>query len=323
MEWRKCILTNQWFLTGAREIEMENIKFDNCPFCPDGQYAKEIKIDELINGDEKVICIPNPERSLKIEGNLEREGLGLYDKMNNIGADEIVIETLNQHLTFSQLTESNLSLIFLMYARRIEDLKKDARFRQILPIKSQGELTGIPFQHPISHIFAFPMVPKRIDIELGESKRHFQRKERCLFCDIISEELRTRIRIIEENESFISFCPFASRFPYEIWIAPLEHSCCYEKYIHNEKLFRLASLLKKVLMKLEKLVPAYFITIHTSPNERSAAFKNHQWETLSEDYHWHIEITPKFSFASYFERSSGFWANPLSAEKAADEIRNA
>ena len=321
MEWRKCLLTNQWFLTGAQEIEMDTVKFDTCPFCPDGEYSHAKKIDEITDGTNKVMCIPNPQGSLRIEGDLKREGVGLFDKMNNIGADEIIIETVDEHKTFAQFTESQFTMVFEMYARRIADLKNDPRFRQILAIKNQSEFTEVPFQHPYSHIFAFPMVPERIDNELVESRKHYERKDRCLFCDIIAEELRAGVRIIEENEYFVAFCPFASRFPYEVWLSPKSHTFSFEADGHNDKLAKLASISKKILPKIEKLAPAYFFILHTGPNEKSAQGKNNQWESLAMDYHWHIEITPKFSFAIHFERSSGFWTNPISAEKAAEQIR--
>ena len=323
MEWRKCLYTNQWYLTGAQEIEMDTVKYDSCPFCPEGEFSQAKKIDEITDGTNKVVCIPNPQGSLRIEGELNREGIGLFDKMNNIGADEILIETVDEHKTFAEYTESQLALVFTMYARRIADLKNDSRFRQILAIKNQGEYAGVPFQHPYSHIFAFPMVPERIGNELVESRKHYERKDRCLFCDIITEELRAGVRIIEENDYFVAFCPFASRFPYEVWLSPKNHSYTFEADAQNDKLTKLVSITKKIMPKIEKLAPAYFFLLHTGPNEKSATTKNNQWQTLAIDYHWHIEITPKFSFAMYFERSSGFWANPIPPERAAEQIRRA
>jgi UDPglucose--hexose-1-phosphate uridylyltransferase len=323
MEWRKCLVSNQWYLTGAQEIELATLKFDNCPFCPDGEYSHTKKIDEISDGSHRVLCIPNPQGSLRIEGDLKREGIGLFDKMNNTGADELVVETIDEHKTFAQFTESQLSLVFAMYARRIADLKNDPRFRHILAIKNQSDFTGELFQHPYSHILAFPMVPDRIDTELVESRKHYERKDRCLFCDIIAEEIRAGTRIVEENDHYVAFCPFASRFPYEVWLCPKSHSYSYESDMQNDKLLKLAAISSRILPRIEKLAAAYFFVLHDGPNEKSAIGKNNQWQTLAIDYHWHIEITPKFSFAIHFERSSGFWANPVPAEKAAEQLRTA
>ncbi len=242
--------------------------------------------------------------------------------MNDVGADEIIIETTEEHKSFGQFSENHLTLVFKMYARRIADLKNDTRFRQILAFRNQDEYIGKPFQHPFSRIIAFPMVPKAIDNELNESRKHFQRKDRCLLCDIITDELRTGVRIIIENDAFVAYCPYASRFPYEVWIAPKFHECSYEKIDNTNNLRLLARLMYKLLPKIEKITPAYFLALHTSPNEKSAAFKNHQWESLKEDYHWHIEIAPKYIYAGYLERHAGYISNPILPEKAAEQIRS-
>lgn len=322
MEWRKCNLTNQWFLVGAKEIEVDNIKFDRCPFCPGGEYSGDMNIiDRIAEGDEQVLSIPNPKASLRIDDNIRREGVGFFDMINNIGADEIIIETTDEHKSFGQFSENHLLLVFRMFARRIADLKNDVRFRQILAFRNQDEYCGMPFQHPFSRIIAFPMVPKIIDNELTESRKHYQSKDRCLMCDIIADELRTGERIVVENDAFVAYCPYASRFPYEVWVAPKFHESDYEKIDNNVNLRLLAKLMHKLLPKIEKITPAYFLALHTSPNEKSAAFKNHQWESIKEDYHWHIEMAPKYLFAGYLERHAGYIANPIFPEKAADQLR--
>ncbi|OGF64074.1 MAG: hypothetical protein A2Y62_15565 [Candidatus Fischerbacteria bacterium RBG_13_37_8] len=322
MEWRKCTLTNQWYLVGAKDIEMNNVKFDNCPFCPGGEYSNAYKIDEINNGNDHVVCIPNPQKSLIVEEKIKRVGIGFFDMMNNIGADEIIMETQHEHKPFSQFSEEHLALVFKMFARRIDDLKNDDRFRHVIAYRNQSEYTGSPFQHPFSRIMAFPMVPKIIDNELFEARKHFVRKDRCLFCDIIAEEIRTRVRIVVENKEFVAFCPYASRFPYEVWVAPVHHSSSFEKDMQGNILSKLAEIMSMLLPKVEKVASSYFLALHTSPNEKSAAFKNHQWETLQDDYHWHIEITPKYLFADYIERRSGYIANSVLPEKAAEEMRS-
>jgi UDPglucose--hexose-1-phosphate uridylyltransferase len=317
MEWRKCSLTNQWYLIGAKEIEVDNVKYDKCPFCPGGEYEKMKVIDRIADEKEQVISIPNPKASLRIDDEVRREGVGFFDMMNNIGADEIIIETLNQHKPLGQFSENHLLLVFKMFARRIADLKNDTRFRQILIFRNQNEYCGKPFQHPFSRLIAFPMVPKAIDNELIESRKHYQRKDRCLLCDILTDELRTGTRVIIENDAFVAYCPYASRFPYEVWIAPKFHECAYEKIDNTNNLRLLSKLLHKLLPKLEKITPAYFMALHSSPNEKSAIFKNHQWESLQNDYHWHIEIIPRLTEVAGFEWGTGTYINPMLPEKAA------
>src|SRR5690606_18757416 len=128
----------------------------------------------------------------------------------------------------SNFTEDDLSRVFDMYIDRILDLKKDNRFKYINIFRNYGELAGSYLLHPHSHILATPIMPQRIDLELTNSKKHFIQKERCLFCDILNQEIRQNKRVVSINANFVALCPFASKFPYETWILPRFHDDSFE-----------------------------------------------------------------------------------------------
>ena len=140
---------------------------------------------------------------------------------------------------------------------------------------------------------------------------YFNYKDRCVFCDILTQELNDKERIIEENKDFIAFCPFVSRFPYEMWIMPKKHESHFIN-ITKEEVRPLGTILKNTLGKLKKLLndPPYNYIIHTSPIN---GFEK-------DYYHWHIEIMPKLVNVAGFEWGSGFYVNPVPPEIAAKNL---
>src|SRR5208337_3131247 len=115
------------------------------------------------------------------------------------------------------------------YRDRILDLKKDRRFKYILIFKNHGEAAGASLEHTHSQLIALPVVPKRVREEVDGAREHYNFKERCIFCDIIRQEMEKSLRLIAENQAFVVLAPFAPRFPFEIWIIPKIHQCAFEE----------------------------------------------------------------------------------------------
>jgi UDPglucose--hexose-1-phosphate uridylyltransferase len=163
-------------------------------------------------------------------------------------------------------------------------------------------------------LIALPIVPKRVREEVDSSKRYYQEKERCIFCDMIRQEVDTGVRVINENEHFIALAPYAPRFPFEIWVLPKQHGSAFENN-QSPVYAGLARVLKDNLMRLDAVLdhPAYNLMIHTSPIG----------EELNEHYHWHIEIMPKLTKVAGFEWGTGFYICPTPPEEAARFLREA
>jgi len=166
---------------------------------------------------------------------------------------------------------------------------------------------------------ATPMIPKTVKDELDNAKQYFTYKERCIFCDIISEELRVGERVILETKKFVAFCPYAAQFPFESWIIPKRHSCAFNEITYDE-IEDMGLILMSVLKKLRNIFrdPPFNYYIHTAPN---MVPRRDHWHTLGEDFHWHLEIMPRIIRTSGFEWGSGFYILPTSPENAAKYLR--
>jgi UDPglucose--hexose-1-phosphate uridylyltransferase len=263
--------------------------------------------------------IPNFTPVFRVEGELCRRGDGMYDRMNGIGANEIIIESPEHSVRPEDKGLDQMVKVIRTYRERMIDLEKDPRLRYTLIYKNSGKEAGAAYSHPLSHLASTPVIPKRVKEELDGAKEYFAYKERCIFCDIIREELRVGSRVILETRHFISFCPYASKFPFESWIVPKRHCCAFQD-IDMEEIEDMALILSSILRKLRASFPglAFNYFIHSAPNRIPR--KDH-WHTLGEDFHWHMEIMPRLLRTSGFEWGSGFYVLPTSPEYASKYLR--
>jgi UDPglucose--hexose-1-phosphate uridylyltransferase len=256
--------------------------------------------------------VPNKFPALNIEGTLNRSGEGIFDKMNGVGAHEVVVECTNHNLTLSTMPLKSIEDILWACHHRITDLKRDIRLKYVLVFKNEGEEAGATLEHTHTQLIALPIVPHLVEEEIEQAKQYYSYKERCIFCDIIHQERASKSRVISDNEDFIALAPFAPRAPFESIIFPKKHE---SSYMPDGKVQLLAQILQRTLKQIDKVLdmPPYNMMIHTSP------FKIE----VNEFYHWHIEILPKLTKIAGFEWGSGFYINPTPPEEAARFMREA
>jgi UDPglucose--hexose-1-phosphate uridylyltransferase len=300
-----------------------------CPFCeghetstpPEIWAYRDPKTPPNSPGwDVRVVSNKFP--ALKIEAKGKRIGVGYYDMIEGAGAHEVIIETPEHELGLPDLPPSHIKWILLAYRERIKDLYKDPRFRYALVFKNHGQRAGASLAHPHSQLIATPIVPRNVFIKLDAARNHYETKERCLICDLIQQEISTGSRIIAKENGFVAIAPYASRFPFEVFIAPIEHNHNYAD-ISNDDLEKFSHFFKDILFRIKKILsdPPYNFVLNTSPNTEAQPKRPDQWGTLKYDYHWHIDIIPRVVRIAGFEWGSGFYINPSVPEEAAKYLR--
>jgi len=291
-----------------------------CPFCPGNEFNTPPEVAAYRkDGTEPnkpgwfLRVISNKYPALRIEGNLDREPMGIYDKMNGIGAHEVIIEANDHSKDMADLSVKEIKNVFWMYRDRILDLQRDRRFKYILIFKNQGEAAGASLEHTHSQLIATPIIPKKVEEEILGAKKYYDFKERCIFCDIVRQELADKERIVNDYGDFISFEPFASRFPFETWLMPKQHISHLVDFSDDVFIY-LAEALKDTLNRIRVALnnPPFNYILHTAPIGKE----------FDEVYHWHIEIIPKLTRIAGFEWGSGFYINPTLPEDAAAFMRN-
>jgi UDPglucose--hexose-1-phosphate uridylyltransferase len=300
-----------------------------CPFCeghesstpPEIWAYREPKTAPNSPG-WKVRVVSNKYPALQIEAAGKRIGVGYYDMIEGTGAHEVIIETPQHDLSLPDLPPIHVKWNLLAYRERLRDLYKDPRFRYALVFKNHGKRAGASLAHPHTQLIATPIVPRNVFIKLDAARKHYESKERCLICDLIQQEISTGSRIIAQQNRFVAIAPYASRFPFEIFIAPIEHNHNYGD-INDDDLETLAHFLKDILLRLKKVLndPPYNFVLNTSPNTEAKPKLPDQWTTLKYDYHWHLDIIPRVVRIAGFEWGSGFYINPSVPEDAAKFLR--
>ncbi len=288
-----------------------------CPFCNVQQEGGD---SVLSSGDVHIV-------SSEVYGSKQRKGLhrtkrGLYDVINGLGAHEIVIET-SEHLTnMADLNVDQIQLVFEAYSARMQELEKNAQFRYVLAYKNYGPTAGgRKSAHTCSHIVATPVRPLRVKEKLIGAKNYFDINNRCVYCDIVAQELQSRERIIYETEHFLAVTPFAARLLFETWILPKVHHCDFPKGIVGKE-GDLAVMMKILLKKLQVGLddPAYNFVVQTAPFARGSLGER-KWESIEKDYHWHIELMPRLTRVAGFEKGTGFYICAIPPENMAQYLR--
>ncbi len=291
-----------------------------CPFCPGHEEATPPEVlayrDESTERDKpgwNLRVISNKYPALRVEGTLSREPHGIYDRMNGIGAHEVIIETPEHGQDLVDMSVGQVRNVLWAYRERMLDLQRDTRLKYTLVFKNHGAAAGASLEHSHSQVIATPIVPRRVIEKLEGAKRYFGFRERCIFCDIIRQELSDKERLVSDTDAFVAFAPFASKFPFETWIMPKMHQPSYLDMSEADHTL-LAECLKDTLTRLKIALhnPAYNFMIHTRPTTRESR----------EHFHWHLEIIPKLTRVAGFEWGSGFYINPTAPEEAAAFLRN-
>ncbi len=290
-----------------------------CPFCAGKEDNTPPEILSYRDDDSEpnkpgwsLRVFPNKYPALVVEGSLDRQPHGLYDMMHGIGAHEVIVETPEHGRDMDQMEISELRDILWAYRERMVDLERDRRFKYILIFKNHGEAAGASLEHAHSQLIATPIIPKKVLEEIEGSRKYYEFKERCVYCDIIRQELSDQERVVRDYDSFLSIQPFAPRFPFETWILPKTHQSSYlEMSDHDYTL--LAECVRDTLRRLKIALndPPFNFVLHTRPIQK----EHHEY------YHWHIELIPKLTRVAGFEWGSGFYINPTPPEEAAEFLR--
>ncbi|MCX7905858.1 MAG: DUF4931 domain-containing protein [Elusimicrobiales bacterium] len=301
---RKDIFSSCWVIINDERSKRPNDYVDSniiCPFCPGNEKQTPVAILERKRGNKWYIRVVENKYPALVENNnnvLEKEGIFFKYFFN--GRHEVIIETPLHRENFYNI--KHLSEIFEVYSFRMNYLYSLKNSKYVMLFKNYGVNAGASLKHPHSQIISLPIIPVRVEDEVKRFRYYFYKYRRCLMCDVIENEIMLKKRVFYIDDFFIVFAPFASRFNFEIWIAPLKH----EKDFFNEENFNgLADIFRLVLKKLHRIFDdlSYNMIFHTAP-------KN------VENFHWHIEILPKLAMPAGFEWGSGFYINSVSPEQA-------
>jgi UDPglucose--hexose-1-phosphate uridylyltransferase len=329
-ELRKDPVVGRWVIIATERarrpgnvIDAQRNSFDHdgeCPFC-NNQDPEILVLEDKASPKWSVRVVPSGTPILKSNGGLNRRAHGLYGVVNDYGAHEVVIETPEHVANIADLDVNQIRRVLEAYVIRFNALQKDPNHQYVIAYKNYGWSAGSrKIGHSRSQIIAAPVNPLSIKEKLSGARKYFLYHERCLYCDLIQQELNDKRRVVSETKHFIAITPFAPRFSFEVWIIPKRHHCDFAQGVLGVE-DDLAGLLKETLLRLKKGLedPAYNYVIQTAPLRRET--DKNRWRTLQEDYHWHIEVMPRITRVAGFEKGSGFYICSIPPEHTAEYLR--
>lgn len=326
-ELRKDPITKRWVILalerGKRPSDFNYVEEKKENYCPfdygnEGSTPKEVLAFRDSNSKPDgsgwwVRVVPNkfPALSGKV---LNKEPHGMYDKMSGYGYHEVIIETPEHNTNFCEMPKKQIEEVLWAYVKRFNEIKKDENIKYIQIFKNKGKRAGASLNHPHSQLIATPIIPMTILDELKGSKDYYNFRDRCVFCDMIKQEIEEKDRVIFQTDNFLVYVPYASRFPYETSIIPKFHSNNFGEIEKNSKLVgELAEVFYNLFRRFKKVLkdPPFNLLLHTSPFN----------ENTEDYYHWHFEIIPRLTNIAGFEWGTGFYINTVSPEQAAKDLR--
>jgi len=328
-EWKKDLFLDRWVVIATERakrpsdyLAVNTGKINGiCPLCEKNESATPPEVLAYRYRDSHrdkpgwwVRVVPNKFPAVRVEGQTQIRNNGIFEIMDGIGAHEVVIETPEHNIDMEDFSEYQIQEIIRAWRDRSLDLRRDSRFKYIQIFKNYGGVAGASLQHPHSQIIATPIVPGDIKEKYEGLKNYARITGRCAICDMIDQEVNDQCRVVFESSSFLCICPFASRFPFEIWIIPKEHQHDYGA-IREDQVSDLAYILRNTLKKLSTVLdrPPFNMVISTTP-------VNNDTENPAY-FHWYIEILPRLTTIAGFELGTGCFINPTPPEIAAAELR--
>jgi len=337
-EMRKDYLLDRWVVIATERKKRptdfakprEVMKPATCPFDPgnedktpkaelvylrgkDGRIKKAKDKNGFRYKDWLIRCFPNlfpaftpPEIEKKVR---MKENSFLFDA---VGAHEVIVESPqhDEHPGVAKLEQ--LGLVVDAYLDRLKAFSTKPYVKYVSIFRNHGVEAGASLSHAHSQLIATPLVPLTLREELKASRRFWQNRHECPFCNILKRE-RKSPRFIWQNDGFGVFAPWASVNPLEFWILPRRHQA---SPLEMSKKTRkdLALTLRVCLGGLNTLLndPPYNYGFHIAPSSDADKF-----------YHWHIEVYPKLAIWAGFEKSTGIYINTVPPEDAAASLREA
>lgn len=242
---------------------------------------------------------------VRVEPDRSKPGLGVH---------EIIIETADHDADLADCDAVHWEALLGVYQDRVRASRTVSEVAHALLFKNAGFGSGASQPHAHAQLLAVSETLPVVDEELSECERYFALHGRSPFRDLFERETRERRRVVTVGNRFWIHCPYASRFPFEAWVLPIERSGRFEDHPRDD-VWELGSLLRRLLIARRRLMDhaGYNVYFHTPPfdgRERSY-------------YDWHVELTPRLVGLAGFEVGGGLAINPIPPEWAAERFREA
>jgi UDPglucose--hexose-1-phosphate uridylyltransferase len=220
------------------------------------------------------------------------------------GRHEVIVHSPDHQLDLELLPLDRVADVLRMYQRRLvaSEAAGDAAATIIV---NRGRVAGASLAHPHSQLFGLPVVPPLLVAELDRFAAYAHDEGGCLLCALWRAAGE---RLVFEDE-LVAWTPDASRFGYELWLAPREHQEGFGRATAPV----VARALQRALRAVDAVTGSGALNywLHTVPFGSDGPF------------HWHLEIAPKTAVLAGFELGTDITVNVVDPVEAATLLRAA
>ena len=292
-EFRKDYLLDEWVIIAAnrakrpqdfKEIEQrreeDKKSYDaDCPFCLGNEAMTPPETYRIGEKKWTLRVVPNKFPAVVPDAKIAEEKKDIFEKISPFGFHEIVVETNNHGQDFYDESAEQITDLFRAFKARTEEMKKSKGVKYVLCIKNYGRECGASLSHTHAQIITFPFVPHRIQQEIEAAKKYYNKKNKCIYCEIIKKELQSERKIFEKKH-FAVIAPYASKWPFETLIVSKNHYSSLQE-LDEEELKELGETVKELFKKYSDVInrPPFNFILHQNLGKTS-------------HYHFHIEVYP-------------------------------
>lgn len=290
---------------------------DNCPF--EDLYGSGQEVLWFYPNNEKweVAVIKNKYPALEPGICVPGVKNGPFNINDAIGSHDVIVYR-DHDIQLGDMTIRQLESLIKVYKKRYNEIVENGGgcIQHIMIFHNFGSGVGGSLYHPHSQIVSMPILPPDIARSLRGSAKFYKENNKRIYDLIIKWELEQSKRIVYENDFFIAFCPFVSKYPYEIRIFPKDSHAHFEQMPDALDKY-LAEMMSTVFRKIKKALdnPHYNFFVHTALVKENPESKFHEF------YTWHLEIIPKVSIIGGFELGTGVYVNTVDPDEAAKLLK--
>src|SRR5918993_5462145 len=272
---------------------------------------------ELPAGDWDVAVFDNRFPSLSLEA--QDPPQVIVPSAPATGKCEVVVFTQDARSSLGALPLDHLELVLEVWADRTEKLGDLAGIDYVLPFENRGAEVGVTLHHPHGQIYAYPVVPP-VPARMHQlATEHYADTGRGVLQSLIDAERSDGRRMLYEGAHAVAFVPVCARYPYEVWVAPIQPVQDFTQ-LSSEQRVDLARALKTVLLKYDGLWQRpfpYVMAWYQAPTDGKRYPQSHLHAQFFPPY----RTRDRLKYLAGTEIAAGFFAMDALPEDKARELQ--
>ena len=320
---RKDVFSGEWVIFASnrknkpynykRSSGIEEKEDNICPFCPENENMTPPAVFELKNSNGwEIRVFDNMYPALNGE-EFEKDSDSFYESFNGFGIHEVIVDTPKHTMDIANASEEHLYRLLCVINQRLNKVLSHEMIEYVQVFKNNGPYAGASISHSHWQVLGVPVLTSEQEAAFNVFEKHKAETGRCIMCDMIKHEKEAKKRIVNENEFFVSFTPYASRQSFEMWIVPKRHIQTMGD-LSDDELKSLAGFLKDMLIRIESIRKDISFNICIQEKAKS---------TKDGLFHWYIRLLPRIGSWAGFEYATRCFINPILPEYSAEFYRKA